>query len=79
MSVGPTCTGDLEVGVHTCMPAHWIGMHGGTGKGVKGVHYVRACRLHSCACVRGCDWTGALGSVPVRAAAHVCVPMNRRA
>jgi hypothetical protein len=54
MSVGPMCVGDLEVGVNTCAPTHWIGAHGGTGKGVKGAHYLRACQLYSCACVRSC-------------------------
>jgi hypothetical protein len=36
MNVGPKCMGDLEVGVHTCMPTHRIGALGGVGKGVKG-------------------------------------------
>jgi hypothetical protein len=54
VDVGPTCTGDLEVGAHTCTPAHRIYAHGGTGEGIKGVHYVRVYRLYNCAFVRGC-------------------------
>jgi hypothetical protein len=71
VGVGPTCTGDPEVGVHTCAPAHRIDAHGGAGEGIKGTHYVRACRLYSCAFVRGC---GVDRRAPVRA----CVG-NRRA
>jgi hypothetical protein len=55
VGVGPTWVGNPEVGVHTCMPAHRIDMHGGTGERIKGAHYVRTCRLYSCAFVCGCD------------------------
>jgi hypothetical protein len=37
-----------------CAPAHQIDVHGGATKGEKGTHYVHACRLDSCACVRSC-------------------------
>jgi hypothetical protein len=53
MSVDPTCTRNLEVGAHMCAHAHRIYMHGGISKREKSVHYVRACRLHNCAFVRG--------------------------
>jgi hypothetical protein len=55
VGVGPMCAGDPEVGMHMCAPTHRINVHGGTGEGIKGAHYVRTCRLHSCAFVRGCD------------------------
>jgi hypothetical protein len=54
MSVDPTCVGDPVVGAHTCMSTHQIDTHGDAGKSEKGVHYMRACRLHNCACVCDC-------------------------
>jgi hypothetical protein len=68
--VEPTCASDPEVGAHMCAPTHRIDVHGGSGEGLKGAHYVRACRLYSCAFVRDC---GVDRCTPVRA----CVG-NRR-
>jgi hypothetical protein len=48
------CMGDPEVCVHKCTPTHRIGVHGAACKGEKGMHYVHACWLHNCACVRDC-------------------------
>jgi hypothetical protein len=53
-SVGPTCTGDREVGMHTCVPAYSIGAHGSIGKGEEGVHYVCTCWLNRRPYVRAC-------------------------
>jgi hypothetical protein len=54
VGVGSTCTGDPEVSMHTCTPSHRIDMHGGVGEGIKGVHYMCACRPYNCIFVRGC-------------------------
>jgi hypothetical protein len=81
-SVGPTCIGDREVGMHACAPAYQIGMHGRIGKGIESMHYVCACRLNRRAHVHACRVNRHTRKrvYVVNRRAHVCTyGVNRRA